>query len=767
MEEDQMEIDDQQVSENLILTQNPLLNQAPPNNQPLSQTPLFGNLPQQPSPMPVQFLGQPLGPPPLLPNTLIGGSYQSTNVSSGGSVYSLPMNYQPFNMPQRNANPNLVIYNPNLVLNNDEDFELKEVTKIKNESLDPVTVKIKSHPNELKVSNSPANLVCCLSLQGISAEIEEIEQNREGIDLIFVVDISGSMGSGKIDLVKVTIEFVLTILKEFDRVCVIGFSDSAIIYCPLTKMNEEGKLKVGEIVRGLGPTGGTNIESGVRAGLHVLADRKKINQITSIMLLSDGVDNDTRTVNQRVSAAIDEFKPKINGFFKLHTFGYGNDHDSVVMNLLAEQTRGNFYYIEQEESVSEAFSNCMGELVSLVASKIHVSLNTLNCSVKFKLSHVYSKNEDVSFDMPDLFFDDQIDIVFILDFEQSDDSHDNEEIQPIRALVSYIQKGGEKVEKEVILSVKIVGENSPNTINKEVLVESYRVKGALTLKEVTKLADSGNFEQARKVAKAYEEVLTTCIVSDNKKIQYLLNDIKDSQNRSESHNSWNSGGRAQVTSLGNAHFTQQASNNCMMYQKPMQAMYSASSNTYSKTVSMPCNYSGSTFNSIPNHPNPPQAMTQINRPMMPNLVRTQPIGSNPYATNQVLGFPAPLPSPQGFQNLNQVPLPSVPPSGYMTGPGMGPSGGNQIQQFPLFAPNQLFQNPGPGPAQVLFSSPSVPPPGQNPVLFSGPSVPPPGLSPIGLASPSVPPPGLSPIGLASPSVPPPGLPHGGLPDQSS
>ena len=132
MEEDQMEIDDQQVSENLILTQNPLLNQAPPNNQPLSQTPLFGNLPQQPSPMPVQFLGQPLGPPPLLPNTLIGGSYQSTNVSSGGSVYSLPMNYQPFNMPQRNANPNLVIYNPNLVLNNDEDFELKESNQLSN-----------------------------------------------------------------------------------------------------------------------------------------------------------------------------------------------------------------------------------------------------------------------------------------------------------------------------------------------------------------------------------------------------------------------------------------------------------------------------------------------------------------------------------------------------------------------------------------------------------------------------------------------------------
>ena len=704
MESDhEMEIDDQEISENLILTPSPIINQPLPHIAPLSQPPNFGILPQQPAPNSSQLFGLPSNPSPAsgislattnsstppFPSTPFG----SPNISGVGIGYGMgPPNLfnQPHYPPSRIQNSDFVVYSSSLVLNNDEDFELKVVNKIKNESQDPVTVKIQNHPSKLKLSNTPVELICSLSLLGISAEIEEIEQNREGIDLVFVVDISGSMGSGKIDLVKVTIEFVLTILKEFDRVCIIGFSDSAFIYCPLTKMNEDGKLKVGEIVRRLGPTGGTNIESGVRAGLHILADRKKVNQITSIMLLSDGVDNDTRTVNHRVSAAIGEFTSKINGPFKLHTYGYGTDHDSVVMNLLAEQTRGNFYFIEREESVAEAFSNCMGELVSLVASKIHVSLNTLNCSVKFKLSQVYSKNEDVSFDMPDLFFDDQIDTVFILKFDPSEDSHANEVIQPIRAIVSYIQKGGEKVDKEVILSVEIIGEDSEPTINKEVLLEYYRVKGALVLKEVTKLADTENFEQARNIAKAFEEVLATCEVNDNKKIQFLLNDIKDSQNRTQSHNTWNSGGRAQVTSLGNAHFSQQASNNCMMYQKPMQAMYSASSYNYARSAPPTMTTS---LNTAPNYQISPQSFSQINHPSYPNSAQTLPVYGNPVMNNMPSGFP--LTPPQFLVNSNQVPFPSIPQSAQLPGSALGPPGGIQVQQIPGMHLNRLPPPPPP------------------------------------------------------------------------
>jgi hypothetical protein len=599
-------------------------------------------------------------------------------------------------------------------LNNDEDFELKEVSEIKNISEEPVTLKISSHPNKLKLGNHSKELFCSLSLLGLSAEIEEIEKNREGIDLVFVVDISGSMGSGKLELVKVTISFVLTILKDFDRVCIIGFSDQAFILCPLLRMNEEGKARVSDIIRSMGPTGGTQIEAGVRAALHVLADRKKINQITSIMLLSDGVDNSTATVNQRSMAAIQEFKPKIQDSFKMHTYGYGTDHDSRVMNLLAELTRGNFYIIENEAKVSEAFSNCMGELVSLVANKVHVNLTTLPCEVDFRLKQVFSINEDTSFDLPDLFFDDQQDAVFILEFPPSDSSHAGITIRPVKAVVSYVLKGGSSVMKEVFLDVDIVDDDNLCTSNKEVLLEYYRVRGALVLKQVTKLADVGKLEEARQEAHNFEEQLKNCEVKDNQKIKYLLEDIIDSQKRTQSAYAWNSGGRAQVTSVTNTHFSKISSNNCVSYQKPVQCMYSASSMNYAQTVQIPPNYPQNMNVSIP--------MNHFSAPAQPNLFQQMPQHSVNY--NIPLGLsppgpfqPGPLPSmpfgspmnvPTGGPSPPQMPYPSFPVM--QSGPTPPPQ-----QAVPLNNPNLISHN--------IPNVNQIPPPGNPGVFPSFPSFP--------------------------------------------
>jgi len=47
------------------------------------------------------------------------------------------------------------------------------------------------------------------------------------------------------------------------------------------------------------------------------------------------------------------------------------------LNRIADYKNGNFYYIENNEDIGETFANCLGELISLVADNIQVSLESL------------------------------------------------------------------------------------------------------------------------------------------------------------------------------------------------------------------------------------------------------------------------------------------------------------------------------------------------------------------------------------------------------
>jgi len=66
-------------------------------------------------------------------------------------------------------------------------------------------------------------------------------EKREPIDLICVIDRSGSMQGEKWSEVVQTIRDLTTFLKDFDRVSIISFSYSASRDCRLIRMSEEGK----------------------------------------------------------------------------------------------------------------------------------------------------------------------------------------------------------------------------------------------------------------------------------------------------------------------------------------------------------------------------------------------------------------------------------------------------------------------------------------------------------------------------------------------
>ncbi|CAG9319237.1 unnamed protein product [Blepharisma stoltei] len=548
-----------------------------------------------------------------------------------------PMQYQPQSLMPLSQSVQIPSYPMNSVFSSsryipedlplildDDDIQIKPITEETKTSEGSVTASMNFLFNYLELKDTEQEIPCTLSLTGSNMEMTELQRNRAGLDLICVVDVSGSMGGDKLDLVKKTLEFMLTLLNGNDRVSIVIFSDSSSKIIKLTAINETGKIEVEKAIRSMQVIGGTNIVSGLQKGFDVAINRRIVNQVTSVLLLTDGCDNDynavvekeilynennavvereilynennavvereilyneNNTVEERAILCSNQSTASIKGAFTVHTFGYGRDHNARAMQEIAKANNGNFYYVENPKDIAEAFANCLGELVSLVADKVEVALSTQECNIPFHLHKVYSENGDTHFTMPQVFAGNKKDSVFLLKFPPTTDRvPENEIIKPVKARISYVSKSGENKIIEAELSILVVNEGRDDIeVNEDVMVNFYRCKGAEILKEVASLAEARKFNEAKVAALNGANELKNCIVNEHTIVKALIHDLEDAANRASSNASWEQGGRAQVSSLQANHFCQKASNNSLAYQNVCQTAYSSLATNYFNT----------------------------------------------------------------------------------------------------------------------------------------------------------------------------------------
>ncbi len=127
---------------------------------------------------------------------------------------------------------------------------------------------------------------------------EFLSEKRAPIDLVLVIDVSGSMSGSKIYLAKDTVNFVISQLSSKDRLGIVLFSSSTSILLQLTLMDTQGKTQASHQVQQINAGGGTAICDGLVAGVNLLHTRDKgaKNEVASVLLLTDGQVRTTQVV---------------------------------------------------------------------------------------------------------------------------------------------------------------------------------------------------------------------------------------------------------------------------------------------------------------------------------------------------------------------------------------------------------------------------------------------------------------------------------------
>lgn len=200
------------------------------------------------------------------------------------------------------------------------------------------------------------------------ARTEEIVRKDKAI--VFVVDRSGSMGGGRLELVKGTILDILGRLNPADYISVVTFDDVAITDQPLVRIGDTDMAALRRLVSNLQPGGSTNLEAGYRFGLAEAASAPEGIE-AAVILLSDGQANsgnqDPESLGRLAAAATEHF-------ITTTTIGIGEGYDERILDAVAGAGAGNHVAAIRIDEAVDALNAEIEDMLQKTVSGLRVEI---------------------------------------------------------------------------------------------------------------------------------------------------------------------------------------------------------------------------------------------------------------------------------------------------------------------------------------------------------------------------------------------------------
>ena len=204
---------------------------------------------------------------------------------------------------------------------------------------------------------------CCIVVK-LTAPRASDGATRAPIDLVAVIDRSGSMDGEKLLLVKRVLRFVVSHLAVVDRLGIVIYDDAVQELAGLTSVTEENCVeldsKIDQIVSG----GCTNLSGGLLKGISLMKERSGEHaDVASVLLFTDGMANAGLTKTAQIINAMKSACGDVKQF-TVNTFGFGSDQNAEMLREISQAGNGLYYFIERAEQIPDVFTNCLGGLLS-------------------------------------------------------------------------------------------------------------------------------------------------------------------------------------------------------------------------------------------------------------------------------------------------------------------------------------------------------------------------------------------------------------------
>lgn len=203
-----------------------------------------------------------------------------------------------------------------------------------------------------------------LELTAPPAEASE----RKPLDIVLVLDRSGSMSGAPLDAVTKAAAQLLRLVGADDRIGVVAFDDEVDLVLALGKHDP---IAAGRAIRGIQSGGSTNLSGGWLKGLEMLLSDRREDAMRRIVVLTDG------HANAGLCTA-DELLPIIGSGVaqgvSTSCIGFADGYDEKLLAGMADAGRGNDYWCAGPDQAAAVFADEFTGLASVVAQNVSVEI---------------------------------------------------------------------------------------------------------------------------------------------------------------------------------------------------------------------------------------------------------------------------------------------------------------------------------------------------------------------------------------------------------
>ena len=211
-------------------------------------------------------------------------------------------------------------------------------------------------------------------LARIAIKGREMDKDRKASNLVFLVDVSGSMNEpAKLPLVQQSLRMLTEQLGEGDRVTMVVYAGSSGVVLPPT--NGEKKAEILAAIDRLSAGGSTHGSAGIKLAYEQAVAGFIKGGVNRVILCTDGDFNVGVSSPEELEKLI-KHKAKTGVFLSVLGFGSGNLKDRT-METLADKGNGNYAYIDSLSEARKVLVEQMSGTLDTIAKdvKIQVEFN--------------------------------------------------------------------------------------------------------------------------------------------------------------------------------------------------------------------------------------------------------------------------------------------------------------------------------------------------------------------------------------------------------